>query len=214
MKRFLKENGFPILLLATVLSGCAYIYSCGIGGIILGFIAFSLIYSVLLFAFFDFLKQKNNKLLTAVSYAVFFAVHFIAATFAVESSYGTLFKWFLEPSDFRQVFVGNIISLILVMGSILGNGMYYFTRIRYRAIYIFLIIMCPFALFAKTFTEIPIIYTIILVTVFFVILITNNSSIRFNKGNGFYVTLGIFIAIVTIVSSFFPKMQCTLQRGI
>lgn len=212
MKRYFKENGFPILLLTTVLSGCAYIYSCGIGGIIIGFIVFSLIYSILLFGLFDFLKQKNNKLLTVAVSVAFIMVQYIAAVYAVDSSYGALFKWFLEPSDFRQVFIGNITALLLVMGSVLGSGMYYFTRIRYRAIYVFLIIMCPFALFAKTFTSIPVIYTIILVTVFFVILITNNSGISFNKGSGFYVTVGVFIAAVTIVSSFFPKMQYAPYR--
>lgn len=212
MKDFIKRNGFPIILLTTVLSGCAYIYSCGIGGIIIGFIAFSLIYSILLFGFFDFLKSKNNKLITAALSAAFVAVHFIVAISAVDSNYVTLFKWFLEPSDFRQVFIGNTAALLLFMGSILGSGMYYFTRIRYRLIYVFLIIMCPFALFAKTFTEIPVIYTIVLVTTFFVIFITNNSGFNFAKGNGFYVTVGIFMAVVTIVSSFFPKLEYAPYR--
>lgn len=212
MKEFLKRNGFPIILLTTVLSGCAYIYSCGIGLIIIGFIAFSLIYSFLLFGFFDFLKKKNNKLLTAALSAVFVIVHFIGAISAIGTDYVTYFKWFLEPSDFRQVFIGYIFALLLFMGSILGSGIYYFTRIRYRAIYIFLIMMCPFALFAKTFTAIPVIYTIILVTTFFVIVITNNTGFSFAKGSGFYVTLGILMTVVTIVSAFFPKLRYAPYR--
>lgn len=212
MKEFLKRNGFPIILLTTVLSGCAYIYSCGIGVIVIGFIAFSLIYSFLLFGFFDFLKKKNNKLLTAGLSGAFVLLHFIGAVSAIGNDYVTYFKWFLEPSDYRQVFIGYITALLLFMGSILGSGIYYFTRIRYRAIYIFLIMMCPFALFAKTFTTIPVIYTIILVTTFFVIIITNNTGFSFAKGSGFYVTLGIFMAVVTIVSSFFPKLQYAPYR--
>ena len=212
MKEFLKRNGLPIILLTTVLSGCAYIYSCGIGGVIIGFIAFSLVYSILIFGFLDLLKKKNNKLLTAALSVVYIVMHFIAAVSAVEVDFNTLFKWFLEPSDYRQVYFGNITALLLFMGSILGSGLFYFTRIRYRAIYVFLIIMCPFALFAKTFTEIPVIYTIILVTVYFVIMITKNSGFRFAKGNGFYVSVGIFIAVVTIVSSFFPKLQYAPYR--
>lgn len=212
MKAFIKENGFPILLSTTVLSGGAYIYCCGVGGVILGFIVFSLVYSSLIFGMFEFFRKKDNKILSAVGTAAFCILSLFAAVLSFDTDGNTLFKWFLEPSDFNQVYPGNITALILCFGCVLGGGIYYFTRIRYRAVYIFLIIICPFALFAKTFTVIPVIYTIILVTLFFIIMIYNNSSITFGTGSGFYGTVGIFMVIVTLAASFFPKLEYAPYR--
>ncbi len=212
MKAFIKENGFPILLSTTVLSGGAYIYCCGVGSAILGFIFFSLVYSFLLFGMLEFFRRKDNKLLAGGGIAAFCIISLIAAGAFFDTDGITLFRWFLEPSDFKQVYPGNITALLLCFGCVLGGGIYYFTRIRYRAVYIFLIMMCPFALFAKTFTVIPVIYTIILVTLFFIIMIYNNSNISFGTGSGFYGTVGIFMVIVTLAASFFPKLEYAPYR--
>lgn len=209
----------PALLSTTVLSSAAYIYSCGDALICGAFVFAAAIYTFALFILFGLLGRIKRKIVIAAAFsALMIFVMFVGQRLNDLPGAGTQLEWFMDPHKFSQIYTGGMAQVVLVFGLILGASMYYFTVIQFRAVYVFLICMCPFCLFAKTYTDIPIIYTVILVTLFFMLLMISGKSslsgstdgIAFSRKN--LLALIGFTAVVTIISAFSPKVRFAPYR--
>lgn len=200
----------PLLLSTVVLSATAYIYACGNASAALLFLVLSAIYSFALFAMYEKLRATGKTWLTTVIVAlVFVAVMTVAPFFSDMDGLGDFGLWFMEPSRYTQVHFGNTYTLILVFGFLLVSCLYYFTRVRYRGVFVFLICLCPFCLFAKTFTDIPVIFPIVVMTLFFFIMAGNSGTktVMPEYGKGVLKATLVFVLAVTVIASFFPKMK-------
>ncbi|MBO6229867.1 MAG: transglutaminase domain-containing protein [Ruminiclostridium sp.] len=207
---FRAENIAPMLLSAAVVSSTAYIYACGNAAAVFLFAAISAIYSALLFAMYEKLRAVGKTwLTTVVVIAAFVAVQAVGFRLADMRSMNDLSIWFMEPSRYTQVHFGNTFTLISILGFVLVSCLYYFTKVRYRGVFVFLICLCPFCLFAKTFTSIPVIFPIIIMTLFFFIMTDNSGSEALISGRGKSVmmTTLAFVLAVTVIASFFPKLR-------
>ena len=213
LKDFFAKNGIPILLSAAVLASAAHIYSYGTGGYIIGFSLLAAVYSCALFAVNEALRRKNNTVLSTLIELIIFVV---AAAFGFglfETDPGMAAVWFMEPSRFTVIYPGNIAGLILVAGLPIISSVYYFTRVRFRLLFVFLVCMCPFCLFAKTFTSIPVLYTIVITTLFFLLMISlNNGGFEIMKQKGIAASAGVFMLAVTMLASFLPKIEYAPYR--
>lgn len=209
---FAKKCSVPILLLTVLFSSVIYIYACGDNSIFIGLTVVSFIYFTLLVTLLDFLqKLKKNWLTTAIVF-VMMAASILVGEMLLETSYMDTMQWFFEPSKFPEVYTGNILALLVMIGFVLGDSMYYFTRVRFRPVYVFLICMCPFSLFAKSFTDIPVLFTILIITLFFLLIITNQAGNTVFRGKNRYVAIALFIAVITAGAAFMPKLEYAPYR--
>ena len=200
----------PLLLSTAVLGATAYIYACGNASAVLLFLVMSAVYSFALFVMYEKLRTVGKTWLTTVIVIVVFAaVMMIAPILSDMDGLGDFGLWFMEPTRYTQVHFGNTYTLILVFGFVLVSCLYYFTRVRYRGVFVFLICLCPFCLFAKTFTDIPVIFPIVVMTLFFFIMAGNSGTktVIPEYGKGVLKATLAFVLAVTVIASFFPKMK-------
>lgn len=204
---FSKSCGIPVLLLTVLFSSVIYIYACGDEEIFIGITAISFIYFVTLTAFLEFLRKVGKTWLTTILLFVLLVISVLIGDRLIETKYMETMQWFFEPTDFPEIYTGNILSLLVMVGFVLGASMYYFTKIRFRPIFVFLICMCPFSLFAKSFTDIPVMFTILIITLFFLLIITNETSNTVFRGKNRYVAIAVFISVITAGAAFMPKLE-------
>ncbi|MBQ3842909.1 MAG: hypothetical protein II820_09490 [Ruminiclostridium sp.] len=212
---FWAENTVPILLSTAVMSAASYIYSAGSALAVFLFTLTSLGFSLLLFALYEMLRKVGKTWLTTIIVVLLLIVSdFLALRFVDFRSITELSMWVLEPSRFSQVHYGSVFAMIMLIGFILISCLYYFTRVRYRKLFLFLICLCPFCLFAKTFTTIPVIYPIVMMTLFFFIMTgnagkTTGSNVHTLKdtNRGTAMSSLAFVLAVTILASFLPKLD-------
>ena len=201
----LADNAAPALLSASVISAASYIYACGSGAVALLFALISSLYAVGLFALYEVLRIKKKTWLTVLAVAVtMFAANSLAVAIIRDPSQVGL--WFMEPSRFTRVYYDYSAAFILVLGFILISCLYYFTRVRYRGVFVFLICLCPFCLFAKTFTDIPVLFPVIIMTLFFFIMLSNTAGAA-AKPSKKYAAAFPFILVITAIAAFSPKIQ-------
>ncbi|MBO6302331.1 MAG: transglutaminase domain-containing protein [Ruminiclostridium sp.] len=215
IKPFLRENAAPILLSAAVVSAVAYVYACGQFTVIMLFTFISLGLSFLLFRLYEWLRESGKTLRTTI-----FVTAALVMSMALGGSlndlhtFNELTLWFMEPSRFTEVHYGSTMFLILTVGTVLISSLYYFTRVIYRRLFVFLICLCPFCLFAKTFTEIPVILPIVMMTLFFFIMM-NERADRTRQSSDITGTMRsmlAFVLVVTVIASFFPKLENSPYR--
>ena len=222
----LTDNLAPVLLSTAVISAMAYIYVHSYGAAVIAYSLMSFGLSCLIFALFEFLQHVGKIWLTVIAVIVLINLG-MGATYLSEEP-GELLLWFMEPSRFTRIYYGRSASIVLVFGTILISCLYYFTRVRYRGVFVFLICLCPFCLFAKTFTEIPVIFPIIIMTLFFFIMAgcrgKNSESSSGSAGvgtsgrpvgkKGSVLAVTSFIVVVTVIASFFPKLEFAPYRKV
>ena len=206
----LAENIAPALLSAAVMSSASYVYACGSGLVALLFALMSTVYSVVLFALYELLRRRGKTWLTVVVVTAVMTLANAAAISIIRDP-SQVGLWFMEPSRFTMVYYDYSAAFILAFGFILISCLYYFTRVRYRGLFVFLICMCPFCLFAKTFTDIPVLFPVIIMTLFFFIMM-NNSEGKKVTAKSRYGAAFPFILVVTAIAAFSPKIEFAPYR--
>ncbi len=198
--------------MTVLFSSIIYIYADASPLTVLLLTLFSGIYSLFLFAVLDIFRRINKPFIAAAGVFGLLILSLFIGFFCIDSGVNMLYQWFFEPDKMSGIYVGNIFTLIFICGFVLGSAMYYFTRIRFRVIFVFLICMCPFSLYAKTFTDIPVIYIILIATLFFVLLIMKQSIEISSADKKTAMVLGGFIAAVVVTAAFVPKLQYAPYR--
>ena len=207
LNNFINDNALPVILLTVLFGSVIYNYALNDYFVFTGVTLFAFVYSLLLFAVLDFLKRIGKTWLSTIVMIVFSFFSLIAGSSMIETNYADTGQWFFAPDDFSQIYVGNIISVILLFGFVLGSALYYFTQVRFRAFYVFLICLCPFSLFAKSFTDIPVIFTILIITLFFVLVISKETTGKIFCGKNRHAAVIAFIVVVSLNAAFFPKLE-------
>lgn len=207
LKDFLANNSVPILLITALFSSVIYIYSLSDGVVFTLMTLFAFFYSVCLFILLEYLKNLNKNILTGLVLLLLAAASLILGSSLIETIHTDTLQWFFEPDKFTKIYIGNIFFIIFSVGLVLCSALYYFTRVVFRAVFVFLICMCPFSLFAKSFTDIPVIFTIVIITLFFLLLISRVYSDKSFCGINQYAAIGGFIIVVTAGAAFMPKLE-------
>ena len=219
-KELLSANIVPVLLSASVMSAATYIYVHSSAAAVMLYTALSLAFSAFIFGIYETLRHYGKTWLTTIVVIVFMNICVIAGFRSIEE-FGGFAQWFMEPSVFTRLYYGRTNAVLLMIGMVLISCLYYFTRVRYRGVFVFLICLCPFCLFAKTFTDIPVIYPIIIMTLFFLIMTGRRSdtgtdgeeiSTVMTGARGRYTAVGAFLLVVTVIASFMPKIEFAPYR--
>lgn len=196
-----------MLLFTLLCSSTAYIYAGSEPPVIVLFTLFGAGWALLLFALYDALRRLGKTSVTVLAVAALLAAASFLGLRLFETDPVQTTQWILEPQNLYRVYPGNIAALLLIGGAVLGSALYYFTAVRYRALFVFLICMCPFSLFAKTFTDIPVLYIILIATLFFILMILKASGETAVYGTRSVLVFGAFVVAVTSVSAFLPKLE-------
>ena len=213
IKPIIAENAAPVLLSSLVVSSAAYIYTGGSAAAVTLFTVVSAIYSAVLFGVYEKLRAIGKNWLTAVVVALIGTVAvFVASGITDFKNFNELTLWFMEPSRYNYIFYGNIYALVIGMGFILISCLYYFTKVLYRGVFVFLVCLCPFCLFAKTFTSIPVIYPILIMTLFFFIMMKRRADKDVTEPDPISLSAIAFVLTVTVIASFFPKLETAPYR--
>lgn len=207
LKIFIKENSVPVILLTVLFASVIYNYSLQDYFVFTGVTFVAFIYSVLLFGLLDFLKRLGKTWVSTIAMIILTFISLIIGDSMIETNYSDTGQWFFAPDDFSQIYVGNIIAVVVLFGFVLGDALFYFTRVRFRAVYVFLICLCPFSLFAKSFTDIPVIFTILIITLFFVLVLTKETDSKIFVGKNRYFAMTAFIVVISLCAAFFPKLE-------
>ena len=212
LRRLPAENIVPVLLSTAVTSAITYIYVHSSGTAVLFFTLAAFAFSALTFGIYEILRGINKTWFTTVVVIAYGNICLFAGMRQIDS-FGSFTQWFMEPSTFTSLYVNRTAAILLVLGGMLITCLYYFTRVRYRGVFVFLICQCPFCLFAKTFTTIPNIYPIIIMTLFFFILTSHTGSggsdaDAYRTGaRGRRMAVGTYVLIITVIASFMPKLE-------
>lgn len=217
MPAFIKTHYISIVFSTVLLSATAFIYSSSVIGVAVTAVGFAL--TVVLFLLYDLCNRKQNKWLTCVvSLGVMFSCLGLGAALIYGIDDYNIVKagmWIFQPRDTDvNKHPQFAFALMFIFGCFFDTAVYYFTAIRYRRLMLFLICLCPFALFAKTFTDIPVIYSILTVICYFLIMFKHNAGVGGRSGDTmtvndkwYTITAVMFALTVIVIASFFPKPE-------
>lgn len=180
LRWFCQAQRIPLLFSVTIIAGIFYHYAPKLTAL---WIVLSLVIQSALFRLFDFVKKK--PLLGGVVYVlvgvVFLAIagEFIklgydAPIFAPDDpSYQLDFMvWFLTPQSVLTVdFLGYTLALFTLFTMFISTSAYYFTLVRYRVLMSFVVMIFPFAIYAKEGETMPVLSIIILLVCYFAVMI-------------------------------------------
>ncbi len=206
-KKFIAENGVPVLLLTVLFGSVIYNYALEDYLVFSGVTLFAFVYSLLLFMLLDFLRRLGKTWVSTIVTIILMFLSVSIGSSMIETNYADTGQWFFAPDDFSQIYVGNIIAVVLLFGFVIGDSLYYFTQVRFRAFYVFLICLCPFSLFAKSFVDIPVIFTILIITLFFVLVLSKETTGHLFGGKNRLFALAAFIVAISLSAAFLPKLE-------
>ncbi|MBR4201714.1 MAG: hypothetical protein IKQ91_10685, partial [Oscillospiraceae bacterium] len=180
LRWLIQPSRIPLLFSVTVVAGIFYHYAANLT---LLWILLSLLIQTGLFRLFDFVKKR--PLIGGVLYILTgIAVLALAVAFILlgrrtpfwapaDSSLQIDFMvWFLTPqSVLAAKYMGYTVGLFLLFTMFIATTAYYFTMVRYRVLMSFVVMIFPFAIYAKENETMPVVSILILLTCYFAVMI-------------------------------------------
>ncbi len=215
------RSHFTGILLASVLTGSAVsIYTTTSAAWIFSAAGFAAIIGY--FLVLDFCNRRQNKYITCGIFLGLLALGAALAfslVFAIEgANFMNIGMWALQPNDTDVRRHPEFAAAVTVAFSFFFSfTIFYFSTIIYRSLTVFLICICPFALFAKTFTDIPIASSVLTVILYFMLMFSRSSAKSAGTAvtagkKGYYATSAVFVLAVIAAAAFVPKPEAAPFR--
>ncbi|MCL1866512.1 MAG: DUF3488 and transglutaminase-like domain-containing protein [Oscillospiraceae bacterium] len=172
-----------------------------------------------LFIICERLRLHNKTWLTSI---VIIAILFAAVTLAGmlvqlqgRGTYMYFSDWFFKTGERALDFPFFAAALMAVYTPFIAMTLFYFTNVRYNPFFLMLACMTTFALYAKTFTEIPFIFPTLIITIFLFISVekrwykTSYKALSYRK----FVLSGVgFVALSAYIAGLIPLAESTPYR--
>lgn len=170
----------PLLFSVTVVSGIFYHYAPNLTWL---WILLSLVLQTGLFRLFDFVKKHN--LLGGILYVIAGLASLYIAGIFIRLGRATPFWapqdlnqqlsfmiWFLTPQSVLVTsYLGYTVGLFVLFTMFISTAAYYFSLVRYRVLMSFVVMIFPFAIYAKENETMPVLSIIILLVCYFAVMI-------------------------------------------
>lgn len=177
-----RPQSIPLLFGVTVVSTIFYHYA---PAWIAVWILLSCVLQAGLFKIFDYIRTHNAAIGTVLYIAVAALFLTAAATFTrlgysdallgpsgSEENRLQFFVWFLTPQSVLSVgYPGYTIALFLYFTIFIASIAYYCSLVRYRVLLSFLVMIFPFAIYAKENEKMPVLSIVILLLCYFAVMI-------------------------------------------
>ncbi|MDR0198096.1 MAG: DUF3488 domain-containing protein, partial [Oscillospiraceae bacterium] len=217
MKNIIKSILFPCLLSFTVLASILYIYEQT--AVFPLALAAVFLFNALFFALYEKLRLINRKIIIAPVILLIGIIAFFLATELIRSRGWTGIRafnsWFFRTGDDLDIPIFTA-ALMTLFVPFISSTMFYFTLVRYNAFFLMLICMITFALYAKTFTEIPFIFPSLIIALFLFISIEKRwyrrLGFRALSYGKFMAVGGGFVALSAYIAGLFPPVEITPYR--
>ena len=178
---FLQPRRIPLYYAVIIMTAIFYHYSAP--GLTWLWFLLSLAVQSALFRLFDFVKKR--PVLGGAAYVAAGIVFSALALWLTQAGYdGAIFSpdgrenqiyfyvWFLTPQSVLTAdYIGYTIALFLFFSFFIGSIAYYFSFVRYRVLMSFMVMMFPFAIYAKENETMPVPFIILLFAGYFALMI-------------------------------------------
>lgn len=179
----------------------------------------SVFLSFVLMRFYDFVA--GHKLLGPVCYLVFLSAGLFLTKQIIR--FGALhypihfLVWFLTPQSVVDFSLWYTIAMYLLMLGFLSSAVYYFSKVRYRMLMQFVIMMIPLSLYAKEGLQMPALLVILLLSSYFLLMvycrqIRYTEGIRYIHNTNSAVSVGSYVLAFSILAAVIPKPHITANR--
>lgn len=180
LRWFIQPRRIPLLFSVTIVAGIFYHYAPALTPL---WILLSLVLQAALFRLFDFVKQHPflGGVLYVITGIVVLILSGIFIRLGAESPFWApqetsqqinFLVWFLTPQSVLVTsYRGYTLALFLLFTMFIATTAYYFTLVRYRVLMSFVVMIFPFAIYAKENDDMPIPSIIILLACYFSVMI-------------------------------------------
>ncbi len=183
----------------------------GIATYVMGWIVFRL---------FDFMKK--HKIIGGLAYIIiafgFLNVFGRIVDKGTENYPISFMLWFITPQDSLQYNKWYTLAMFVFFFIFMTSVLYFFTRVQYRVFMTFLIMVIPFAIYAKEYEEMPTRYIIALAVGYIVFMMyfrqlsDNKDVVVVDKFESWKSGI-VFTAIFAIIASIIPKPAIEADRS-
>lgn len=174
----------------------------------------------IVFRLFDFMKK--HKIIGSIAYIIvaygFLTVFGLIADKGTENYPISFMLWFITPQDSLQYNKWYTLAIFVFFFIFTSSVLYFFTRIQYRVFMTFLIMIIPFAIYAKEYEEMPTRYIIALAVGYIVLMmyirqLSNNKDVVVIDKFESWKSGIVFTAIFAIIASIVPKPEIEADRS-
>ena len=180
VRRILQPKRIPLLFSVTIIAGIFYHYSPELTWL---WILLSVLLQWALFKLFDFVNEHH--ILGGIAYlGTGFCLLVAALWFMQAGGEGGVFApkdqamqidffvWFMTPQSVLPTkYISYTIALFILFSFFIASITYYFTIVRYRVLMSFMVMIFPFAIYAKEAEDMPVPSIILLLLCYFAVMI-------------------------------------------
>ncbi len=174
----------------------------------------------LIFRLFDFMKK--HKIIGGLAYIIiafgFLNVFGQIVNKGNENYPISFMLWFITPQDSLQYNKWYTLAMFVFFFIFMASVLYFFTRVQYRVFMTFLIMIIPFAIYAKEYEVMPTRYIIALAVGYIVFMMyfrqlsDNKDTVVVDKAESWKSGI-IFTAVFAIIASVIPKPAVEADRS-
>lgn len=211
MKRKHLDFLLPLLLGLATMSSLVYCYSAAY---VMPLTAGVLVYELLLFGLLHLLYNFKYKKLRGI-------IYLLALVAVLGFTFSTVYDITLEIGvTFSQWFYGisQEMNLDYLMIFIFGGGfvyismLYYFTQVRYRSIMTLMLVLIPFAIYAKRLDVIRTEYLAAIILCYIAVMVHNrqtsaDSGVTVIADRAYVMSISVFAVAVTALAVIIPKPE-------
>ncbi|MBQ7980520.1 MAG: hypothetical protein IJ305_02820, partial [Oscillospiraceae bacterium] len=211
MKQKLMHFLLPMLLGLAVMSSIAYCYAVAyVMPITLGLLG---IEAATFFVLHKIYNMRHKKLSGLVYMALLTLVGFVTMSMLQVASDNTntrFYAWFFGVS--QKMEVGYTLVLCFGGGFVFFSMLYYFTQVRYRGIMTLMLVLFPFAIYAKRLDAMRTEYLIAILFCYLAVMVHNrqtaaDSGVTVVADRAYAVSLVSFAAVVVLLCAVVPKPE-------
>lgn len=210
IKGFLGRTILPMLLGIAIMSSIIYDYRSIESGTLT---AISAVYEIALFIILDALYHSKHKFLRSIVYIAMLAGALVAMSRLITygyHGYGVPFNvWFYAVSDYVPYY---LYALIFGGGFLFYSALYYFTQVRYRGLFTLLLVIFPFAIYAKRLDVMPNGYLAAILFLYLLVMVHNrqtaaDSGIIVVPDKSYAASIIVFAVAVVGILFLIPKPE-------
>lgn len=206
LSRFL----LPLLLGVAIMSSIIYDYRpSGVTPLT----ALSAAEGLASFALLDILYHRKHKFLSGIIYLLMFFAAVYATFNMVYAGYMSsrieFNSWFYLATDYVPMY---LYALVFGGGFLFYSALYYFTQVRYRGIFTLLLVLFPFAIYAKRLDVMTNGYLAAILLLYLLVMVHNrqtaaDSGIEVVPDRSYAVSVAVFGAAVVGILFLMPKPE-------
>ncbi len=169
--------------------------------------------------FYDFVAR--HKYIGPLSYLAYLFAGLSVFSLLVNIGYAEyplfFLVWFLTPQGVLDFSLWYTLAIYWMMLGFLSSTVYYFSKVRYRMLMQFVIMLIPLTLYAKEGIQMPALLVILLVSSYFLLMVycrqlREDDTVQRVNHSGTVISVLFYVAAFSILAAIVPKPKITADR--